>query len=355
MPDQRFWSGRRVLVTGHSGFKGGWLALWLASMGAEVVGFSNSLPSQPCLFDVAHVSRDVTSVEGDVRDLDEVVRVVREYAPDIVFHLAAQALVRGSYEDPIGTYATNLMGTVHMLEAVRRTSSIRVLVNVTTDKCYENREWEWGYREIDTLGGRDPYSSSKACAELVTAAYRSSFFSSDDSAAVATARAGNVIGGGDWGADRIIPDLMRGAIEGVPVRVRNPDAVRPWQHVLNPLSGYLVLAEHLWHAREIAGAWNFGPGEIDSRSVTWIVERIADRWDDGLRWERDTDQHPHEANILKLDSTLARTRLAWTPAWDLDHAIAATVDWYAAYKAGEDMHRFSLEQIGTYQAANSDR
>lgn len=351
--DERFWSGRRVLVTGHTGFKGGWLTLWLTSMGAEVVGVSNGQPTEPSLFEVARIAQDVASVEADVRDLDALERAVRDFQPEVVLHLAAQPLVRRSYEDPVETYASNVMGTVHVLEAVRRVGTVRVAVNVTSDKCYENREWEWGYREDEPMGGRDPYSSSKGCAELVTAAYRTSFFGGRDSTAIASARAGNVIGGGDWGADRLVPDLMRAGLSGSSVRIRNPRAVRPWQHVLNPLSGYLILAEHLWHSREFAVGWNFGPTDTDARPVAWIVERIAALWGADLRWEIDASEHPHEAHALKLDSSRARERLSWRPCWDLDRGLLATVDWYRAYRDGADMRAFSLAQVGAYRAERS--
>jgi len=351
--DERFWAGKRVLLTGHTGFKGGWLALWLTSMGAEVVGVANGRPTEPCFFDLVRLETDVASVQADVRDLDRVDRAVQDFRPEIVLHLAAQALVRRSYQEPVETYATNVMGTVHILEAVRRLGSVRLVVNVTSDKCYKNREWEWGYREDEPMGGRDPYSSSKGCAELVTAAFRSSFFATRTSTAVASARAGNVIGGGDWGADRLVPDLIRAALSGVPVRVRNLRAVRPWQHVLNPLAGYLVLAQHLWDTREYADGWNFGPADAEARTVGWVVERVAALWGAGLHWEPDPSEHPHEANVLKLDSARARVRLGWRPAWDVELGLAASVDWYRAYSDGEDMRGISLAQIQAYQAATS--
>src|SRR5437879_3940968 len=253
--DPRFWPGKRVLLTGHTGFKGGWLALWLTTMGADVVGLANGRPTQPSLFDVARIGETVKSVEADVRDLGKLERIMRDFEPEVVLHLAAQPIVRTSYEDPVSTYEINVMGTVHVLEAIRRGGSARVAVIVTSDKCYENREWEWGYREDEPKGGRDPYSSSKACAELVTSAYRESFFGADSDVAVATVRAGNVIGGGDWGEDRLIPDIMRAALDREELLIRNPAAIRPWQHVLNPLSGYLKLAESLWQSDELADGW----------------------------------------------------------------------------------------------------
>jgi CDP-glucose 4,6-dehydratase len=293
-------------------------------------------------------------VDADVRDLEAIQRVVRDVQPVVVFHLAAQSLVRRSYEAPVETYATNVMGTVHVLEAIRRVNSVRVLVNVTSDKCYENQDWEWGYRESDPKGGRDPYSSSKACAELVTAAYRLSFLDSRGSPAVASARAGNVIGGGDWAADRLVPDLMRAAHSRIPVPVRSPRAVRAWQHVLNPLSGYLVLAEHLWNGPEFADGWNFGPADTDARPVAWVVERIAALWGTELRWEIDPSEQPHEAHALKVDSARARERLGWTPGWGIDRALSETVKWYRADRDGTDMRAFTLGQIQAYQASTSD-
>jgi CDP-glucose 4,6-dehydratase len=352
--DPGFWSGKRILLTGHTGFKGSWLALWLTTMGAEVVGLSNSQPSQPGLVDVARVGERVESFEADVRDLERVTQITRDVRPDLVLHLAAQPLVRQSYAEPVETYSTNVMGTVNVLEAVRLAGSVRAVVAVTSDKCYENREWDWGYREDEPLGGRDPYSSSKACAELVIAGYRSSFFNVPGSPAVASARAGNVIGGGDWGADRLVPDLMRAAFGNTPARVRNPEAVRPWQHVLNPLSGYLILAQSLWNSRAFADGWNFGPADGEVRPVGWIVDRITAMWGPGLRWELDPTEQPHEAHSLRLDSARARTRLGWRPHWDLEHALRATVDWYRAYRDGADMQALTLAQIKAYQTTSQE-
>lgn len=353
-PSPRFWDGKVVLVTGHTGFKGAWLSLWLASLGSQVVGLANGRPSAPCLYDVAGVSKDVVSTEADVRKLDQVLQVVSEHRPEIVFHLAAQPLVRRSYIDPVETFATNVMGSVHVLEATRRVASARVVVNVTSDKCYENREWPWAYREQDTLGGRDPYSSSKACVELVTSAFAASFFNHEGTAAVATARAGNVIGGGDWGADRLIPDLMRATIADRPARLRNPAAVRPWQHVVNPLAGYLLMAERMWHDRAYAGAWNFGPVDADALPVATVVERVSELWGPGLHWEQDPDDHPHEAHDLRVDAARARQQLGWLPTWDLAHGLAATVAWYRAYARGADMRAFTLAQLREFQGALSE-
>lgn len=352
-----FWRGKKVLVTGHTGFKGGWLALWLQSMGSEVVGFSRSAPTSPSMFEVARVGEGLESEVGDVRDFDAVRETVARHRPEIVFHLAAQSLVRRSFADPLETYATNVMGTAHVLEAVRQAGGTRVVVNVTSDKCYENREWEWGYREDDPKGGFDPYSSSKGCSELLTDAYRRSYFASgaaDGAPALASARAGNVIGGGDWGEDRLVPDLIRAALEGRTLLVRNPDAVRPWQHVLNPLSGYLVLAESAWEDPGKATGWNFGPEDRDARPVRWVVERLVEHWGDGLRWDTDGSPQPHEAHYLKLDSSRARARLSWTPRWDLEEAIRRTVEWFRAYRDGRDMRVLSLEQISSFAAASHE-
>ena len=340
-----FWRGRKVLVTGHSGFKGSWLSLWLQQLGADVIGYSAGMPSRPCLFDLAEVGEGMESFEGDIRDTERVREVVGGERPEIVIHMAAQPLVRRSYADPVGTYATNVMGTVNVLEAVRLTDDTRVVINVTTDKVYQNREWEWGYREDEPKGGRDPYSNSKACSELATSAYRDSFFGAESDVAAATVRAGNVIGGGDWGEDRLIPDIMRAALDGAELHIRNPGAIRPWQHVLNPLSGYLRLAESLWESDELADGWNFGPEERDARPVNWIIERLSELWGEPIPWTHDGGSHPYETMYLRLDSSKARVRLGWTPRWDLDQALGSIVSWYKALQAGEDMHELSLRQI----------
>jgi CDP-glucose 4,6-dehydratase len=347
-PDPRFWSGRRVLITGHTGFKGAWLSLWLASLGAEVAGYSVGVPTQPSLHELARVGELVEHIEGDVRDAERLAEAVARVRPEVVIHMAAQPLVRASFADPVTTYATNVMGTVHLLEAVRRTPEVRAAVVVTSDKCYENGEWVWGYREGEPMGGHDPYSSSKGAAELVTAAYRASFFDSADAAAVASGRAGNVIGGGDWGEDRLIPDVFRAALADEPIRIRNPDSVRPWQHVLNPLSGYLRLAERLWDDREAAQGWNFGPADADARPVRWIVDRVSELWGEPLRREIDPGPHPHEAHWLKLDSSLARARLDWAPGWDLAGGLERTVAWYRAYREGADARETTLAQLDAF-------
>lgn len=348
----QFWKGKRVLLTGHTGFKGSWMSLWLQSLDAKVVGYSLAPPTQPSLFQVAEVARGMASNIGDVRDPAYLERVFAEHQPEIVLHLAAQALVRHSYTDPVETYSTNVMGTVHLLEAVRKTPSVRAVVNVTSDKCYENREWVWGYRENEAMGGFDPYSNSKGCAELVTAAYRNSFFTSVDgrqATALASARAGNVIGGGDWAADRLIPDIVRAISEHRPVMIRNPHAIRPWQHVLEPLSGYLQLAQTLYEeGADYAEGWNFGPSDNDAHPVQWIVKQFTQQWGDDASWELDQGDHPHEAHYLKLDCSKAKMRLNWQPRWSLAQALENIIAWYKAHQRGEDMREFSLGQIATY-------
>lgn len=345
-----FWNGRRVLITGHTGFKGSWLSLWLQSLGAEVHGYALTPPTDPAMFVVATVEKGLAShTIADVRDPQTLTARIQAVSPEIVFHLAAQPLVRASYANPAETYAVNVMGTVNLLDAVRRTPSVRTVVNITTDKCYENREWPWPYRENEAMGGHDPYSSSKGCAELVTAAYRSSFLAAAD-VGVATARAGNVIGGGDWATDRLIPDILRAIDAGDELVIRSPGAVRPWQHVLEPLSGYLRLAERLHlDPRSVAEAWNFGPSEDDARSVRWIVECIKTHRE-GMSWREETSKQPHEANLLKLDSSKARSRLGWSPRWSLENALAATLAWHSAWHASEDMRAFTLRQIADYQS-----
>jgi CDP-glucose 4,6-dehydratase len=344
MVDEGFWRGRRVLVTGHTGFKGAWLVTWLHALGAEVSGLAPEPPTDPSLFALARVDQLCESHPVDVLDADAVDRVVARARPEVVFHLAAQSLVRRSFREPVETYAVNVMGTVNVCEAVRLNGGA-VLVSVTSDKCYENREWEWGYRETEALGGHDPYSSSKACQELATAAYRRSY-----DLPFATARAGNVIGGGDWGEDRLVADVMRGALAGEPIAIRRPDAIRPWQHVLNPLSGYLVLAQAIADDPSVAGPFNFGPADDDARPVRWIVDRLGERWPEPLDWRLDEGPHPHEAGSLKVDSSRARSRLGWRPSWDLGEALDAIVDWYVALRAGHDMRAKTRAQIESFAA-----
>jgi CDP-glucose 4,6-dehydratase len=352
-----FWSGRRVFLTGHTGFKGGWLALWLAHLGANVRGYALDPSTDPNLFTVGSVGKAIEDLRGDIRDGERLDNSMREFRPEVVFHLAAQPLVRHSYEDPIGTFETNVIGTARVLDAVRRTPSVRAVVSVTTDKCYENKEWVWPYRECDPLGGYDPYSSSKACAEIVSAAYRQSYFPvdklSEHGVAVATARAGNVIGGGDWSADRLIPDLIRGFLSGEPVRIRRPRAIRPWQHVLEPVYGYIRLAEELTAGGPIAArfatAYNFGPGEDDARPVSWIAERMTSFWGNGASWVLDEDHGPHEAGYLRLDASRARRDLAWTPRLRLETALDWLVEWYRTWQSSPStMNDFTLSQIARY-------
>jgi CDP-glucose 4,6-dehydratase len=350
--DPSFWAGRRVLVTGHTGFKGAWLSLWLQSMGARVTGFSAGVPTNPSLYELACVAEGMEDIVGDIRDREAIATAVARVQPEVVVHMAAQSLVRRSFAEPMETYETNVMGTVNVLDAVREAgAAVRVVVNVTSDKCYENREHEQGYREDEAMGGRDPYSSSKACAELVAAAFGRSFFSEQDGPRLASARAGNAIGGGDWGEDRLVPDVMRAALAGEPAVIRNPNSIRPWQHVLSPLSGYLELAQALWHSDELAPAYNFGPAEQDERPVGWIVERLAELWPGGLRWELDDGPHPHEARYLKLDSSLARTTLGWRPLVDLDATLQSIVDWYRGLSEGQDVRTMTLGQIERLQSA----
>ena len=345
-----FWHGRRVLITGHTGFKGAWLSLWLVQMGADVTGLADGVPTDPSLFELCRLGELVDTVRADVRDAEAVAAAVERLRPEVVLHLAAQPLVRPSFRDPRTTFEVNVMGTVNVLDAVRRASGVRAVVNVTSDKCYENREWEWAYREDEPMGGHDPYSSSKGASELVTSAYRRSFFSAADGPRLASARAGNVVGGGDWGQDRLIPDVMRAALAGEAVDIRNPGATRPWQHVLNPLSGYLVLAQRLCEDPQAAGAWNFGPAEADARPVGWVVERLAALWPGGLDWTRDTGEHPHEAHYLKVDSSRARARLGWAPGWGLERALESIVEWYAALSDGADMRAVTLDQLRAFHA-----
>lgn len=350
-----FWRDKRVLLTGHTGFKGSWLSLWLQSMGAQVTGFALAPPTRPSLFDVADVGRGMTSIVGDIRDLAHLRAVFAEHQPEIVIHMAAQALVRYSYIEPVETYSTNVMGTVNLLEAVRGSDSVKAVVNVTSDKCYENREWVWGYRENEAMGGFDPYSNSKGCAELVASAYRSSFFHPDKyqqhGVALASARAGNVIGGGDWANDRLIPDIMRAITEGRAVNIRNPHAIRPWQHVLEPLSGYLLLAQKLYEeGAAYAEGWNFGPNDRDAKPVQWIVEKLTQSWGEGASWALDSGEHPHEAHYLKLDCSKAKARLNWHPRWHLDETLGKIVEWHRAYRDKNDIRDETLRQISAYNA-----
>ena len=348
------WSGKHVLLTGHTGFKGSWLSLWLQQKGAELCGIALEPPTRVNLFHDARVEHGMRSVIGDIRDIDVLKRVFAEHRPEIVFHLAAQPLVRNSYEDPLGTYSTNVMGTANVLEVARQTETLRAVVVITTDKCYENREWDWPYRENDRLGGYDPYSNSKACVELVVAAYRNSFFNPADysrhKVAIASVRAGNVIGGGDWAEDRLVPDIIRAFTEKRPVRIRSPRAIRPWQHVMEPLRGYVKVAESLYEEGSAIGEpWNFGPDPSDAQTVEWIVNQLARIWGGDAKWELDLALQPHEAHTLKLDWSKAAVRLGWHPVLRLSDALLITAEWYKAKLQGQDMRTFTIEQIEKYE------
>lgn len=349
-----FWKNKRVFITGHTGFKGSWLSLWLQSLGAHIIGFALPPSTDPNLFQLMSLEKNIHSHMGDIRNFNDLNSIIEKEKPEIVFHLAAQSLVRRSYLNPIETYSTNVMGTVNLLESLRRVESVKAAVIVTSDKCYDNRERLQGYMETDAMGGYDPYSSSKGCAELVTSAYRSSFFTQQEQEPlhVASARAGNVIGGGDWSEDRLIPDFLRAIRLNRPLKVRNPHAIRPWQHVLEPLGGYLLLAEHLWNEKErFSSAWNFGPVEQDTKSVEWVANYLTKCWGDSAKWELyNQEAAPHEAQHLKLDISKAQTELKWNPRWSLEKALDMTVDWYKTYQANLDVREVMLKQIDGYQA-----
>ena len=350
-----FWSGKKVFITGHTGFKGSWLCLWLHKLGAEVHGYALSPPTQPSLFELAHVADLLTSHQiADIRDGVALSAAIQRAQPEIVVHMAAQPLVRESYQIPAETYATNVMGTVNLLESIRQCPSVKSVVNVTTDKCYENKEWVWAYRENEPMGGFDPYSSSKACSELVTAAYRQSFFNpqqyEEHGVALASARAGNVIGGGDWAKDRLIPDCIDALLANKTIRIRNPYSIRPWQHVLEPLSGYISLAQKLYESGpDYAEGWNFGPSDEDAKSVEWIVKRLCDQWGGGACYEIDSGDHPHEAHYLKLDCSKAHMLLNWQPRWGLSKTLSVILEWVAGYKADENIYEICLKQIDEYE------
>jgi len=346
-----FFKDKKVLITGHTGFKGAWLSSWLLELQAKVIGYSLRPPTEPNLFDICGLEKEMVSVLGDTRHFGKLKRIMESHQPEIVFHLAAQSLVRVSYRKPVETYATNVLGTVHLLEACRQTPSVKAIVNVTSDKCYENKDLRRGYRENDPLGGSDPYSSSKGCAELVTAAYIRSYFPQghDGTPALASARAGNVIGGGDWAKDRIVPDCVRALLSKKSIVVRYPDAVRPWQFVLEPLSGYLRLAQRLYQdGRVFAGAWNFGPDDDSLKPVRWIVERVIEYWGEPGTWNRDQGSQLYETGYLKLDSSKARTSLPWRPQWDLDFGLSQTMDWYKAYRDKKNLAAVILRQIRSF-------
>ncbi len=351
---EQTYRNRAILVTGHTGFKGAWLSLWLHHLGSNVIGYALKPPTQPNLFELSDLNAKITSIEGDVRDFGHLKGIIQKYRPEIIFHLAAQALVRRSYSDPLETYSTNVMGTVHLLEAVRQAGGVRVITIVTSDKCYENQEWIWGYRENDPMGGDDPYSSSKGCSELVTAAYTKSYFNPEHyekhGVSVASVRSGNVIGGGDWAEDRLLPDCMKALFGNKPIVIRYPEAVRPWQHVLEPLFGYLLLSHFLYQeGPRFAGAWNFGPEDSSAKPVRWIVERIVEIWGGQARWKSDQTDQLHEAHTLKLDCSKAKWRLGWSPQWDLETALRLTVDWYKAYGRQEDILPMTARQIEQYE------
>lgn len=344
-----FWRGKRVFLTGHTGFKGSWLSLWLSSMGASVKGYALEPDTDPAMFHVARVASVVESEIGDIRNLENLSKSMREFNPDILIHMAAQPLVRLSYAQPVETYSTNVMGTVHVLEAARKCPNLKAIVSVTTDKVYENQEWVWGYRENEPMGGYDPYSSSKGCAELVTAAFRRSFFSTSDAPALASARAGNVIGGGDWSADRLIPDAIKAFEKGESVVIRNPLATRPWQHVLEPLCGYLILAESLYQGgNKFAEAWNFGPEDRDCKSVEWILDELVTIWGEDSTWKLDQNPQPHEARFLKLDCSKAKSGLNWYPKWEISDVLQKIVNWQHHFRSGADMQSYCLNEIKTY-------
>jgi CDP-glucose 4,6-dehydratase len=349
----KFWVDKKVLITGHTGFKGSWLSLWLQSLGANLTGLALEPPTTPNMFELTNISEGMRSYVADIRDFNAVEKVVSEARPEIVIHMAAQPLVRYSYQNPIETYATNVMGAVHLFEALRKKGGAKAVVNVTSDKCYENKEWVWGYREEEPMGGFDPYSNSKGCAELVTSAYRRSFFQ-EKGIGLASARAGNVVGGGDWAQDRLIPDILKSFQDRKPVVIRSPDATRPWQHVLEPLSGYLNLAEALWNDQSnFAEAWNFGPKEEDAKPVSWIVDHMVDLWGEGASWILEHEQQPHEAHFLKLDTSKSRGALSWAPRWGIHEALDKTIAWHKAWLSCENLMEFSNQQINEYSASIS--
>lgn len=353
MIDQNFWKGKKIFVTGNTGFKGSWLCLWLHFMGADITGYALDPPTNPNFYELCKVNELIHHISADIRNSECLANAIADRKPEIIFHLAAQSLVRESYKNPVDTYTTNVMGTVNLLEAVRYCPDVRVVVNVTTDKCYDNKEWIWGYRETDSLGGYDPYSSSKACSELVTIAYRNSFFNpqcyQSHRVGVATARAGNVIGGGDWAKDRLIPDIICALLNRETIIIRNPQAIRPWQHVLEPLSGYLLLAQKLYEDGDLySDAWNFGPNESDAQPVKLIAEKICEKWQGESSFQVEENSEFHEATFLKLDCTKAKMKLGWFPRWDLETAIDKTIEWVQVYQQGNSLRNISLKQIQEY-------
>ncbi|MEH6347741.1 MAG: CDP-glucose 4,6-dehydratase [Bermanella sp.] len=360
MINKKFWHGKRVFLTGHTGFKGSWLALWLQDMGAIVRGYALTPPTTPSLFEVASVESGMDSVIGDIRDYDCLYNSIDEFKPEIVIHMAAQPLVRLSYNMPVETYSTNVMGTVNLLDCIRKIGGVKSVVNVTSDKCYDNKEWPWGYREDEPKGGHDPYSSSKGCAELVADAFRKSYFDPQSydkhNCGVASVRAGNVIGGGDWALDRLIPDMLIAFENKKAVDIRFPHSIRPWQHVLEPLSGYLLTAEKLYqNGAEFSEGWNFGPADDDAKPVQWIAEKLVKIWGEGAAWNLDVNSHPHEACYLKLDCSKAKLRLQWQPRWSLETTLQKIVLWHKAWLSNENMHDYTLNEIKSYIATQSNQ
>ena len=346
--DNKFWQGRRVFLTGHTGFKGSWISIWLNQMGAEVTGYSLSPSGETNLYNLANVAECLNSNLADIRDLESLKTTIMAAQPEVVIHMAAQSLVRESYDDPIGTYATNVMGTANLLEAARQVESIKVVLNITSDKCYENKEWVWAYRENDPMGGYDPYSSSKGCAELVSSAYYRSFLG-EKNIGLATARSGNVIGGGDWAIDRIVPDAIRAFTRLEILKIRNPMAIRPWQHVLEPISGYLLLCQNLYsEPKKYSSAWNFGPQANDIQPVSRLADELVHNWKNGAAWQLDKDTHPHEARHLSLDCSKVQAELGWKPQWEFARAVEETSSWYKAWHEKKDMYKYSIEQIKKY-------
>ena len=348
-----FWKNKKVLLTGHTGFKGSWLSIWLKKLGVELVGFSKDIPTKPSLFEIAKVSEGMTSITGNIEDFTAIQKVLKENKPEIVIHMAAQSLVRKSYEEPINTFATNVMGTVNLLQAVKTTGSTLVLINITSDKCYENKGTEKAFSENSPMGGYDPYSSSKGCAELVTSSFRNSFFNLKEferhGCSLSSVRSGNVIGGGDWAKDRLIPDIMNSISKRIPTQIRNTRSIRPWQFVLEPLFGYLILAQRMWEeGKEFSEPWNFGPDETDCKSVKWILEKISKELDDGFSWKEDTRDNPHEAEMLKLDCNKAKKRLGWKTKLDVTETIEWTVNWYKEYFKNSDMKEYTENQIDKF-------
>ena len=352
--NKEFWNKKKVLLTGHTGFKGSWLSLWLQKLNANVIGFSKSIPTNPSLFELANIENGMTSIMGNVCDYDKLEEIIKEYKPEIAIHMAAQAILRESYSNPIETYTTNVMGTVNLLESIRKAGNVKVILNVTTDKCYESNESSKGHLETDRLGGYDPYSNSKACSELVTSSFRNSFFNPKEyqkhGISLASCRAGNVIGGGDWGKDRLIPDIMRGILNNEIIKIRNPNSTRPWQHVLDPLNGYLTLVEKLWSSgSEFSEGWNFGPLENDEKSVKWIVEKLTEQWSKDIKWDIDNRVNPHEENYLRLNCIKANSRLGWMRKLNLEQGLKWIIEWYKQYEQNNNMRNITEQQIEEFQ------